>query len=459
MVQNTGMSGKEKSEDQIQYREVLRNIGERILEETRAELYVSMRFLGPALGSLQPVMDLSTFSVGTDAAFVRYNPKFLMRQYIEHPFWLKRVWVHMLLHCLFRHMFAMKAHKDHELWNLCCDIAVESVVDSMDYPAISRPLPEKRIAFYDELTRGAGILSAQRLYRYFESGERDYRKEAAMEQEFGMDDHAFWEQIDQPDSGENPPADNLQQASLPLVPVKRLTEDEWKRLADKVRVELSFGKEAGTKTGSLERFLAAEKETGADWHRFLQKFMVLREEAGVDMDSFDYGFYNYGIQLYGNMPLIEENEFREIRRVEDLIIVLDTSASCEEVLVQQFLNETAAMLLSGDNFFRKVRIHILECDDRVQNDLVVTDPSQMKEYARHFSLKGGFGTDFRPAFSYVEMLRSRKKIGTPKGLLYFTDGKGIYPSRPADYDVAFVFEKDEEPDTSGVPDWAMKLFI
>ena len=31
----------------------------------------------------------------------------------------------------------------------------------------------------------------------------------------------------------------------------------------------------------------------------------------VDMDSFDYGFYNYGMTVYGNMPLIEELEYRE----------------------------------------------------------------------------------------------------------------------------------------------------
>lgn len=449
----------EQNGGKTEYREILRSIGERILAETRDELYVSMRFLGPALGSLEPVMDLTTFTAGTDAAFIRFNPKYLMRQYIEHPFQLKRLYLHMICHCLFRHMFALKAHEDHDLWNLCCDIAVESLVDSMDNAAVSRPLSEKRAAWYEELKAAVGALSAQRLYRYFSSGERDYREEAAMADEFVMDDHDFWERLGQQEQKPDDPAAAAAAASVPLVPVKRLSEEEWKRLADKVRAGITPGREAGTKTGSFERFLQAESGDRTDWHRFLRKFMVLREEAGIDMDSFDYGFYNYGMQLYGNMPLIEENEFREARKVEDLIIVLDTSASCQEVLVQQFLNETADMLLRGDNFFTKVRIHILECDDRVQNDLEVTDVSRMEEYAGHFSIKGGFGTDFRPAFSYVEELRARKKIGTPRGLLYFTDGKGVYPKKPTDYDTAFVFEKDEDPDTTGVPDWAMKLYI
>lgn len=442
----------------MEYREELRSIGERILSETRTELYLAMHFLGPALGSLSPVMDLSTTTVGTDAAFIRFNPKCLMTKYIEHPYWLKRCYLHMLLHCLFRHMFAGKAYDDPELWNLCCDIAAESVIDSMDVPVIQRPVSEKRNAWYEELRTGAGVLSAQRLYRYLSEGERDYRKEAAMEAEFVMDDHSFWERLDPPDA----PASKEQPegaAAMPLIATKRLKEEEWKKLANKVRLELTLGREAGTKTGEFLRFLAYDGSQRTDFHEFLKRFAVTREESFIDPDSFDYGFYNYGMQMYGNMPLIEENEYREATKVEQLIIVLDTSASCQDFLVQEFLNETASMLLKGDHFFAKTKIHIIECDDKVQNDIEITELSQMEEYAKHFCLKGGFGTDFRPAFAYVEELRRNKKIEQPRGLMYFTDGKGIYPKKQPDYDTAFVFVKEEDPDTSNVPSWAMKLFI
>ena len=355
-------------------------------------------------------------------------------------------------------MFAGKAYDDPELWNLCCDIAAESVIDSMDVPVIQRPVSEKRSAWYEELRTGAGVLSAQRLYRYLSEGERDYRKEAAMEAEFVMDDHSFWERLDPPDA----PAPKEQPegaAAMPLIATKRLKEEEWKKLANKVRLELTLGREAGTKTGEFLRFLAYDGSQRTDFHEFLKRFAVTREESFIDPDSFDYGFYNYGMQMYGNMPLIEENEYREATKVEQLIIVLDTSASCQDFLVQEFLNETASMLLKGDHFFAKTKIHIIECDDKVQNDIEITELSQMEEYAKHFCLKGGFGTDFRPAFAYVEELRRNKKIEQPRGLMYFTDGKGIYPKKQPDYDTAFVFVKEEDPDTSNVPSWAMKLFI
>ncbi len=443
----------------MSYREELCSIGERILEETRTELYLGMRFLGPALGSLSLTMDLSTTGVGTDASYIRFNPKCLMTHYVEDPYWLRRVYLHMVLHCIFRHMYGAGQREDAELWDLCCDIAVESVIDSMDIPVIARPLTEKRSAWYEELRAQAGTLSAQRLYHSFMKEERDYPREARLEQEFAMDDHGFWERMDE-DGNRNPAQlPETPASSMPLIAVKRLTEEEWRKLAGKVRLELTMGREASAKTGEFTRFLSGDCSRKTDYREFLSRFMVVREESGIDMDSFDYGFYHLGMEMYGNMPLIEENEYREAAKVDQLIIVLDTSASCQEFLVQEFLNETASMLLGGDHFFKRVQIHIIECDDRVQNDIEIHSLEQMKDYAGHFCLKGGFGTDFRPAFAYVEQLQEEKRIEKPKGLMYFTDGKGIYPSKPTGYDTAFVFVKDEDPDTSGVPDWAMKLFI
>ncbi len=139
--------------------------------------------------------------------------------------------------------------------------------------------------------------------------------------------------------------------------------------------------------------------------------------------------------------------------------MIDTSQSCQDTLVQEFLNETASILFTGETFFRKVNIHIIECDDQVQNDVVITDTRQMEEYAKHFTVKGGFGTDFRPAFQYVEQLRRTHVLKSLRGLLYFTDGFGIYPKKKPDYDTAFVFWKDEELDDTKVPSWALKLYI
>lgn len=50
----------------------------------------------------------------------------------------------------------------------------------------------------------------------------------------------------------------------------------------------------------------------------------------VDMDSFDPIYYHFGMETYGNMPLIEPLETKEMKKIEDFVIVIDTSMSCKE---------------------------------------------------------------------------------------------------------------------------------
>ena len=132
------------------HREELSSVCERILQRLRAELCVSMRFLGPSLDALPGRMDLTTRTIGTDAAFLRFHPNYLMQEFVAHPYRLERAMLHMLLHCLFRHMYGAAAHKNEELWDLSCDIAAESVLDSMKGKAVQQVLSD----FREETSRG-----------------------------------------------------------------------------------------------------------------------------------------------------------------------------------------------------------------------------------------------------------------------------------------------------------------
>ncbi len=44
----------------------------------------------------------------------------------------------------------------------------------------------------------------------------------------------------------------------------------------------------------------------------------------MDDDAFDFIFYTYGLQMYGNLPLIEALEYKEVKKVEELVIAIDT---------------------------------------------------------------------------------------------------------------------------------------
>ena len=76
----------------------------------------------------------------------------------------------------------------------------------------------------------------------------------------------------------------------------------------------------------------------------------------------------------------------------------------------------------------------------------------------HFTLKGGGGTDFRPAFAYVEERVAQRSWGRLRGLLYFTDGYGIFPVKMPPFETAFVFLQNQYRDVD-VPPWAIKLIL
>ena len=184
----------------------LDEMGKRILDASRTELYLSMRFLGPALHSLGWIMDLSTAFVGTDAVMIRFNPNYLFQLYVNRPRFLNRTYLHMILHCVFRHMFTAREKEDRELWDLASDIAVDAIIDSMEYRAVAELTPEYRQKWYSRLEEEIHVLTAERIYQYFIERKRNYLEEMQLAQIFAYDDHSFWERMEDEEeasSGEN----------------------------------------------------------------------------------------------------------------------------------------------------------------------------------------------------------------------------------------------------------------
>ena len=237
-------------------------------------------------------------------------------------------------------------------------------------------------------------------------------------------------------------------------------QNQWNDKREKMQTQMETmgSQDESQENESLQDMLRAENRERYDYRQFLRRFSVLKEEIEVDPDSFDPVFYSYGMSLYGNMPLIEPLETKEVFRIEDFVIVIDTSMSCSGELVQRFLEETYDVLSESETYFRKIRIHILQCDDKVQSDVLIECAEDLKAYMEHFQITGFGGTDFRPAFEYVNELRAKREVDRLRGLIYFTDGKGIYPVQAPVYDAAFVFIEHLYSDES-VPAWAMKVVL
>lgn len=166
-------------------------------------------------------------------------------------------------------------------------------------------------------------------------------------------------------------------------------------------------------------------------------------------------YYTYGLRLYRNMPLIEPVESREVKKIREFVVVVDTSYSTSGSLIKGFLNETFGILSQQNSFFRRCRIRIIQCDDKVEMDEVISSQEEMERLLKSFQVVGGGNTDFRPAFTYVNQLIKEGSIRHLDGLLYFTDGKGIYPVKKPEYKTAFLFLGAYDETT--VPPWAMRL--
>ena len=421
------------------------NICRKILESSRNALYINMRYLDVALSSLAWEITTDIPRIGTDGLKIAYEPHYLADLYRENPMLVNRVYLHMVFHCIFRHLFR-PCPEDRELWNLSCDMVVEALIDGMHHRSIRMGVHPFRRAVYDKLRKTLKVLTAEGIYR--ELTKADYRPEqrARMVQEFCIDDHTYW------------PAPPEEEGPKPPSPLMAKLKKHWKDVSDRMQTELSIGREAGTEDGDLSDELAVENRERYDYRTFLKKFAVLKEEMQIDPDSFDYVFYSYGLRMYGNMPLIEPQEWKETHKIEEFVIVIDTSMSCSGDLVRKFLEETYHILAETESFFRKVHIRILQCDDAVRADQLITTGEELKQYMDHLQLYGDGGTDFRPAFTYVQQLIDQGEFKNLKGLLYFTDGKGTFPRKRPPYDAAFILFREDYKEVS-VPPWAIRLML
>lgn len=416
------------------------DLARRILHNGRNTLYLKLRYLDLALGSL-PFAPGDAVPAGTDGGALYFHPESLLRLYQKGPAFPARLYLHVIFHCLFGHPFERKG-REAALWDLSCDVAAESVIDSLDLKCVRISAGAFRKSVYARLREKISVLTAEGIYRELFALSLSEEELQRWQREFHLDDHRLWER-GRPSNGQLP----------------NPNRERWEDIRERMETEMDlFSREAAEGAGDLLKQLRVENRPRYDYREFLRKFMTLREEQQVDPDSFDYIFYHYGMSLYGNMPLIEPQETREIRRIKEFVIVIDTSMSCKGELVERFLEETLSVLSETESFFKRTRIHILQCDEAVQSDVLIQSAQELKDYMQHFVIKGGGGTDFRPAFAYVEDQLVKKVFWRLRGLLYFTDGYGRFPVKMPPFETAFVFLKKQYRDVD-VPPWAMKLIL
>lgn len=358
---------------------------------------------------------------GTDG-----NSLFLSEQllpvYASSPAQIRRGYLHTMLHCLLLHI-SPPAGVERESWNLACDILVEREIEQLTQPGlqIANPVRTAVMALLPEETISVADMIAELNRLPFSHAE--------LQKAFAFDNHCLWWEGISPD-----------------------TVQRWKSIQSG-NGSLGRGQRGLTSCGIWENFKLLKSDP-RDYRLLLRRFMVPGEEIEIDDESFDYIYYDLGIRQYGNLPLLEPLEYREVYRLDELVIAIDTSSSCDEATVSRFLQETFAIMSTQENFFRRMKVVFLQCDCCLQDCVVVHSKEEWQSYARDVKIHGRGGTDFRPVFREIEALRKQGKLKKPRALLYFTDGDGIYPSDSPDYETVFILAgKKIHPEL--LPDWAV----
>ncbi len=446
---------------------------------------------------------LGQAAFAVDGVRLHFDAQAVLRGYLSAKEAPKHDLLHAVMHCVFLHPYVGVAIKQ-PLWDLACDMAseravmeccgirpgqrglsIQAVLHQVEAALGCRPTAEK---IYHRLCEGRWESEVKRWSQLFFADCHDLWYISEGDEESSQDDGqgeigqgsgaqstgaaaegATSEIKENPERSQGDTAgDGLMVYEINRIGAAfhsvssahlRKQQDEWRAVATSLAVNLqTFAKKKGQNLTGLVDDLKQAAHQRVDYAAFLRQFAIPGEVMKLSDEEFDYIFYTYGLHLYGTVPLIEPLEYREEKRIREFVIVIDTSGSVQGDVVRSFVTATFDILKSTESFHRRVQVHIIQSDAQVQSDEVITDGEELERWSQQAVIRGGGGTDFRPAFEYVDSLVEEGVFEDLGGLVYFTDGWGQYPAKMPRYRSAFVFyDEDYRPET--VPAWAAQVVL
>ena len=432
--------------------EQMEKLAVQILRYARNELLVALRFMDLALCKLT-YQAADVARTETDGKHLYFAPQYIFQLYREGGYTLNHAYLHSVFHCVFYHPFIAPG-VDQPLWDLACDIAVEGIIRELNVKQLETAMDAARAVELDAIQKTYGKLTAERLYKSFLKKPLSKKEQERLQEIFQVDEHMVWymEKESGQDGGGDQDSQDQGSGGEDLYP-------SWEEISERIKVDLeTASQEWGKRSSSLMQNVQEVNRERYDYSGFLRKFAVLGEAMQINDDEFDYIFYTYGLSLYRNIPLIEPLEYKDVKRIREFVIAIDTSGSVKGELVQTFVQKIYNILKSTESFFSKINLHIIQCDADIQEDVKITCQEEFDAYLKTMTIKGLGGTDFRPVFRYVDELIHKGEFVNLRGLIYFTDGYGTFPERKPEYETAFLFVADEYINPY-VPPWAIKLVL
>lgn len=419
------------------------------LQCIKKELSQQYPYMRPAIYYLTPVSDEKEKRISTDGKYLFYHPEYVLSCFASEKAYsgLAYQFLHILLHCLLGHV-CRKNDENEFLYDECADYLVDRVLERMTGKVRKRP---ERFEAWEEHCDFKRKTRERSL-----SGFRNYCKSKKEAQEYLQkigkyvysDNHQYW-------TKKNPAAPSEEKE-------RGIAGEDWWYLRSQVMGMASImgkgglgGLRAVCEAGERWEERAASAENSSNYKSLLQRMCSVREVVQTTDVEFDYIWYEIGIELYGNIPLIEPAECTEELVADDIIIAIDTSGSCSGEVASRFLRETCNLL--RDMHIRdQCRIRILQCDVQIQKEILIQSEEEIPDFQNQV-VYGYGGTDFRPVFTYIEECREKGEIQKISGLIYLTDAEGVFPDQCVDYETVFVVWSMYDDVFRGIPDWITKV--
>ena len=214
--------------------ERMESVSRKILITARNELYMKMRFLDVALSCMPFIPDTGVDGMGTDGLYLYYDPQYLGGLFREDRVMVNRIYLHLVLHGIFRHMLRRKG-REERIYHLACDIVAESIIDGLQYRCVMKARSLPRREMYRMLKKEMKTLTAERVYEVLKKEEFSETKLGQLESDFRVDDHSYWPKDE----------DKKKQSQI---------ENQWQDISERMETEMeTFSKEASESSGSLDR--------------------------------------------------------------------------------------------------------------------------------------------------------------------------------------------------------------
>ena len=170
--------------------EKLHQLARDVLNLSRNTLLVNLRFLDSALSQFE-LFPIESDTLLTDGKYILYNPTHILQCYKAGKEFPVRDYLHMVMHCVFRHMY-MDPSLNRPYWDLACDIAVENVITELGLKAVTTARERQQTQYIAAIKKELKHVTAEKIYSWLRQSLPDEKRIAEIRGTFYADNHEIW---------------------------------------------------------------------------------------------------------------------------------------------------------------------------------------------------------------------------------------------------------------------------